>query len=119
MTLAAPQPGQCVVCRFAEEGVAFAPPGKRRLKPHEFTWVCEADIPYAKTVHHMPKDTFNRIEREAVDAAGRKAGAYLDSIGQTDLATLTAVQWGAFLDTFLTAFGEEMRDRLGAHQAPF
>ncbi len=37
-----------------------------------------------------------RIDREAVRKAGSMAGQYLDEIGVTDLAELTADQWEQF-----------------------
>jgi hypothetical protein len=67
----------------------------------------------------MTKDILTRIERQSMLAAGDKAGAYLDSIGKTDLAQLTAEEWEAFLAHAFNAFGDEMRTRIGAEKAPF
>lgn len=114
------QPGCCVVCRLSEEGVGYHPfGGKRSFSSEKVIWTCVADLQFAKGLFHMPADIRTRIEREATDAAGKRAGAYLDKINKTDLAQLTDVEWGTFLDVFLEAFGEEMRERLGAAIAPF
>lgn len=67
----------------------------------------------------MPRDILNRIERDSMMAAGDKAGAYLDSIGKTDVAQLTAQEWEDFLATAFNTFGDEMRTRIGAENAPF
>lgn len=42
-----------------------------------------------------PHEVF-RVDREAVLKGGSMAGQYLDEIGKTDLATLSAAEWEAF-----------------------
>ena len=44
----------------------------------------------------MADDVF-KIDRAAVLKAGNLAGQYLDEIGVTDLASLSAEQWETFL----------------------
>ena len=48
------------------------------------------------------------------------AGEYLDSIGKTDLATLTDTEWLTFLEVVITAYQDELVRRLdtGRHPAP-
>ena len=121
--LAAPHPGQCF-CRKPETGVGFAPFNQRRAGwgkdgPPTITWCCDDCVPYVKTVHHMKRDTFNVIERDSLLAAGNAAGGYLDRIGKTDLAALSAEEWEIFLGTLLDQFGVELRTRLEQHQPPF
>lgn len=41
---------------------------------------------------------------EGIDNAGHKAGAFLDKIGKTDLATLTVDQWKEFVTTACDAY---------------
>ncbi|MFM2090834.1 MAG: hypothetical protein RLZZ127_1323 [Planctomycetota bacterium] len=56
-------------------------------------------------------------ERDAMGAAGRLGGEYLDSIGKTDLATLTGEQWDTFVEAIVTGYGDRLRelaDRDGA-----
>lgn len=120
MILAPPQEGQCAICRRAESGVGYAPPGRRKKgTPLQVTWCCKSDIELGRAVHHLPQDILSRIERESVSAAGDDAGAYLDKIGKTDLATLSREEWEEFLNTFLNGFGEHMRKRLATETAPF
>lgn len=117
--LAAPQPGQCF-CRKPETGVGYAPFNQRaKAGPKIITWCCGDCVPYAKTVHHMKRDTFNVIERDSLLAAGNAAGGYLDRIGKIDLAALSAEEWEIFLGTLLDQFGVELRTRLEQHQPPF
>lgn len=104
--------GCCAICRRAEQGAGYTAPGKQRV--FRVTWACETDIELAGTVHKMKTDSLQRIERQALDAAGEKAGAFLDGLGRTDLGELTPEEWRAFLTTVLDEFGNEMRTRLGA-----
>ena len=43
-------------------------------------------------------------EIAAIAAAGPLAGEYLESIGKTDLATLSEAEWLAFLEVVVTAY---------------
>lgn len=46
----------------------------------------------------MPYD-MQDYEKKASHEAGKFAGEYLDSIGKTDLASLTAQEWKIFCET--------------------
>ena len=59
----------------------------------------------------------NEWQIKAIEAASEPAGAYLDSIGKTDLATLTEGEWYRFLEEVSIAYHEEM-DRQRASGAP-
>jgi hypothetical protein len=48
-------------------------------------------------------------EEIAIQAGGEKAGAFLDSIGKTDLAELTEGEWSTFLAEFLDGYSDRMR----------
>lgn len=52
----------------------------------------------------MMQPNQDHIEIESMYAASDKAGAYLDSIGQTDLAKLTSAQWMTFIETIIRTF---------------
>lgn len=49
-------------------------------------------------------------EREiaAIRAASKPAGEYIESIGQTDMAQWSSAIWLGFLETVITAYGDEM-----------
>lgn len=111
------QPGQCAVCRWAEQGLGYLPQSRKIVT--NATWTCEHDILLASTVHHMKSEELNAIEHNALMAGGDRAGAYLDEIGKTDLAQLSEEEWTIFLCRVLDGFGESMRDQLKAHSAPF
>ncbi len=99
--------------------MGYIPKRHKPIRADEITWVCDADLKFAKAVHHMKKGDWNRIEEEALRAGGDAAGAYLDKIGKTDLAVLTEEEWLTMLATFEEGRGRAMREKLEAHTAPF
>jgi hypothetical protein len=58
-------------------------------------------------------------EIAAIAAASPMAGEYLESIGKTDLATLTEAEWLTLLEVIITAYQDELARRLeqGRHLA--
>jgi hypothetical protein len=48
-------------------------------------------------------------EQAAIDAAGAQAGSYLDSIGKTDLAKLTADEWRTFCTAMVGGYVETLQ----------
>lgn len=48
-------------------------------------------------------------ERQALETAGEVAGEYLDSLGRTDLALLTAAEWATLIEVTVTGFGDSLR----------
>jgi hypothetical protein len=51
----------------------------------------------------------------SIIATGPKAGAYLDAIGKTDLATLTEDEWLGFIEATVMSYADEM----AARHAPY
>ena len=41
-------------------------------------------------------------EAEAMTVGGQMAGAYLESLGKSDLATLSETEWDCFIDAVVT-----------------
>jgi len=48
-------------------------------------------------------------ESEAMTVGGQQGGEYLESIGKTDLATLTETEWDRFLDAVVTGYCDHLR----------
>lgn len=48
-------------------------------------------------------------ESEAMTVGGQQGGEYLESIGKTDLATLTETEWDRFLDAVITGYCDHLR----------
>lgn len=50
-----------------------------------------------------------QCEKTAIEAGGAAGGAYLESIGKTDLATLTAAEWATFCAALFEATCADLR----------
>jgi hypothetical protein len=59
-------------------------------------------------------------EVAAIVATSPMAGEYLESIGKTDLAVLTAAEWLTLLEVVISAYQDELARLLdaGRHPAP-
>lgn len=49
-------------------------------------------------------------EAEAMTVGGQMGGKYLESIGKSDLATLTETEWGRFIDAVVTGYCDHLRE---------
>ncbi|WP_420567738.1 DUF6511 domain-containing protein [Thalassovita sp.] len=49
-------------------------------------------------------------ESEAMTVGGQEGGEYLESIGKSDLATLTETEWDRFLDAVVTGYCDHLRE---------
>lgn len=49
-------------------------------------------------------------ESEAMTVGGQQGGEYLESIGKSDLTTLTETEWDRFLDAVVTGYCEHLRE---------
>lgn len=108
-----PQP--CLICRRRDCGL-----GVHKGKNGPLRWFCQDCGPnLACKAIAMASREFDRAEQHAVQEAGDAAGAYLDSIGKTDLATLTEAEWGEFCRRMVRGFETAMREAIRRHEAPF
>lgn len=111
------EPVACGVCRRrASTGFGWAGQQGRPIM-----WLCDDPIcgQLARTVYEMPKLKLDAFEEAARDDAGDMAGAYLESIDKTDLATLTADEWATFLHQVIVGFEASLRRRILGNAAPF
>lgn len=107
--------GPCFCCRRRDDGLGLVVPGR----PNRIIWSCADHIHLAEKARHMPRKELDLFEQQAMGEAGDAAGAYLDSIGRTDLAALDQVQWVTFCKTMITTFGTALEKRLQSTEAPF
>ncbi len=49
-------------------------------------------------------------EAEAMTVGGQQGGEYLESIGKSDLATLTGTEWDRFIDAVVTGYCDHLRE---------
>ena len=62
---------------------------------------------------------YTRHEIEAMQAASEPAGAYLESLGKTDLATLSPDEWMTFVETVCLSYHNELRRLTDTGEPPF
>lgn len=75
----------CGCCGRTATGFGYAPKTGQSI-----IWVCDdVCLQLAKDSYSMKQDQFSRLESKAAGKGGEEAGQFLDSIGKTDLATLT------------------------------
>lgn len=104
----------CFVCRRRSWGIGVGDLGRKT------GWTCRACNPdIAWSAFRMSDDRFDVYETKALKAAGGEAGAYLDSIGVTDLAKLTEGEWERFLRIVIDSFGDGIRKEIDGNQPPF
>lgn len=48
-------------------------------------------------------------EAEAMTVGGQQGGEYLESIGKSDLATLTETEWDRLIDAVVTGYCDHLR----------
>ena len=58
-------------------------------------------------------------ELSALTDAGEQGGSFLDSIGKTDLAALSELEYREFLKRVVLGFGNSIRKQIREHKAPF
>lgn len=84
-------------------------------------WLCTD--PYCHTAAEgladMKADELSETELAALVDAGNAGGAYLDSIGKTDLASLSPDEYAAFIHAVFSAFGGSMRRQCAKIEVPF
>ncbi|MCL7466075.1 DUF6511 domain-containing protein [Phaeovulum sp. NW3] len=49
-------------------------------------------------------------EAVAMTVGGQMGGEYLESIGKSDLATLTETEWDRFIDAVVTGYCDHLRE---------
>lgn len=108
----------CFVCARPAIGLGYAP---QRIKSvDQIAWCCDdiECLQIARNSYMTKQLEFGRLEQLATGDAGDRGGAYLDEIGKTDLATLTATEWHTFLEQVIGGYREALKGRL-RDEAPF
>lgn len=120
MTRPLDNPESCFICRRRAAGVAVMSGSFRSRSQKPAGWLCEqCGVALARKAYDMPDKEFDVFEQRAVQAAGEKAGAYLDQLGKTDLAQLSEPEWSVFCITMIRGFGEAIRAEVESGKAPF
>jgi hypothetical protein len=108
------EPTLCAVCR--RHAVWLGYPNRPPI-----VWLCDDNDCHAaaKHVYKMTKQILDDYEIGAALEAGRGAGAFLEELGTTDLAKLTAGQWREFLRRIVVGYEHAIRDKILNHELPF
>ena len=105
-------PGLCAVCRREPRGFGWfdanfpvADPRRDLSRRRLCSRACQ-DICHRR--HGMIDPTPN--EEAAMTAGGDAAGAYLESLGRSDLATLSPAQWRQLIEIVVTGYCDTLRE---------
>ena len=105
----------CAICGRAYRGFGFT--ARRRDAPRQLACSMRClDILNSRggAVYDL-----NHFEKQAVEAASDKAGAYLEEIGKTDLSTLTGEEWRQLLSTVFVAATAQIQRLTDEDAVPF
>ena len=103
-------PADCFACkRCASLGI-----GKTKIQ--SICWEC-AQV--AEELRLMKRPALDRIEQNALVAAGDAGGQFLDEVGQTDLAALAPEDYAEYVRTVVLTFGDSVREQVQSGIAPF
>lgn len=61
----------------------------------------------------------DKHEVQALAAASRLAGEYIESLAKTDLATFTGEEWATLIEVAVTAFQDTLREAYANDSPPF
>lgn len=96
----------CAICRRDARGFSFEPrlihvqaPPVKLCSRH-----CQKLTARLKGMIHP-----NIHEQNALIAASEKGGAYVESLGKTDLITWSPEEWATLVDVIVTAFQDFLR----------
>lgn len=104
-------PTTCFVCARHAHGIGL---GAFKSDPQYLCVECMMLLDEVSKVR-----SFDPYERKAIDMAGEKAGAYLDSIDKFDLSALSEDEWNVFLRNVIGGFADSLRKVIKDGEAPF
>jgi hypothetical protein len=106
-------PAECFVCKRRATGLGLG--NDRTLARPQ--WLCVECAMMADQIRNVKR--LDMYEVGALNDAGREAGEWLDTIGKTDLATLSEIEYREFIKRAILAFGNSIREKIREHKAPF
>ena len=104
----------CAVCRREARGFAFDPK-LGRIKGKAASACSMRCLEIVFRGKGMIDPTPN--EKAAMESGGQLGGEYLDSIGKTDLAALSANEWATFVEAVVTGYCDHLREMAARDQA--
>lgn len=104
------------VCHREPRGLGF------KVGKSDYTWFCSRqclDGWKRMTDRGKKKMDLTRDEVTAIQFAAEQAGQYLDSIGKTDLATMTADEWMTLNETVFMSASWKLSEIISIKEVPF
>jgi hypothetical protein len=114
--LASDQPYLCAVCRRQAMPLGYRPHADLPMLWTCGNPICQALLP---RVYGMTDAQLPAYEEKAGLAAGNAAGQWLDDLGKTDLAILTAEEWREFLWLVISGHQAKLREMIRDDAVPF
>jgi hypothetical protein len=107
--------GLCTTCHRQPRGFGWFDADYRRTDPRRDTSCKQLCSRACQDICHGRKGMIDPTpnESEAMTVGGQQGGEYLESIGKTDLATLTETEWDCFLDAVVTGYCDHLRELAG------
>ena len=109
------------ICHREPRGFGSFDPDKK-IGARSYTWFCSAKCLQAWdriTKKGKIAMSLTRDEVEAIRYASRKAGEYLDSIGKSDLSTMTEDEWMILNETIFVEGSNKLREIICDKEVPF
>jgi hypothetical protein len=106
----------CAVCGRAQRGFGWT--NRARNNPIELG-ACSMRCLDIIATRGGKMYKLNHFESKALDAASDKAGAFLEGVGKSDLATMTAEEWRELLATVFVAATAEIQRLTDEDAVPF
>ena len=97
----------CAICRRDARGFGYAPALTRSEGP--LRKLCSMRCMNITARLKGMIDT-NKHEVNALAAASRTAGEYIESIAKTDLTAFTEAEWSTLIEVLVTAFQDHLRN---------
>ena len=106
----------CAICRRSARGLGFSPAFIRIDAPRVTLCSRRCQDLAARLSGMIDPD---KHEVQALAAAGRTAGEYIESIAKTDLATFTGEEWATLIEVAVTTFQDTLREACANEPPPF
>jgi hypothetical protein len=94
--------GTCRICKRRHDNIGF-----QLSRSHPIKWYCRDCSSYLQV--QVSKKQFDIYETASLQAGGEAAGAYLDTLGFTDLAELNPSTFLCFFAKFMGGYEDNMK----------
>ena len=104
--------GLCAVCRREARHHGWFDPAYPALHPQRDASRRKLCSRLCQDICHGRRGMIDPTpnEKAALANAAQMGGEYLDSLGRTDLATLSTDQWECFIEAVVTGFCDHLRE---------